>query len=267
MHQASAFNPSTAANQSAPIGSPLFAPRARKSVEMKQESLPFTVRLVTSEADVHKAVKVRHSAYARHVPVLAETLREAEDTDFAAGVALLLAESKLDGSPLGTMRIQTNRYRPLALEQSVHLPAFLQHRSLAEATRLGVEQGRMSTFVKTVLFKAFYQYCLQAGIDYMVITARAPLDRQYERLMFSDVFPHGEFVPMRHVGNILHRVLSLDVAGAAQAWKIAGHPMFGFMTGTRHPDIGLGALPVEVDAQMPIRRAGFSHVARSLAVA
>ena len=29
-------------------------------------------------------------------------------------MAVLLAESKLDGSPLGTMRIQTNRFQPLA---------------------------------------------------------------------------------------------------------------------------------------------------------
>ena len=45
-----------------------------------------------------------------------------ESCDRDPGTAILLAESKLDGAPLGTMRIQTNEYAPLAVEQSVRLP-------------------------------------------------------------------------------------------------------------------------------------------------
>lgn len=87
-----------------------------------EERLPFTIRLVRDPADLRKAIAIRHAAYARHVPALAETLRAPEHSDAQDGVVVLLAESKLDGSPLGTMRIQTNQYRPLALEQSVDLP-------------------------------------------------------------------------------------------------------------------------------------------------
>ena len=220
-----------------PFGNLMREARAPQREDMTEELLPFTVRLAAAEADVEKAVRVRHAAYARHVPLMAEKLRAPEATDFEDGVAVLLAESKLDGAPLGTMRIQTNRFKPLSIEQSIDLPDWLQGRPLAEATRLGVEQGRMGTFVKTVLFKAFYRYCMDAGISHMVIAARSPLDRQYDQLMFADIYPERGFIPMRHGGNIPHRALCLDVACAEQNWKAAAHPMFAFMTQTRHPDI------------------------------
>lgn len=217
------------------------AQRVSTPAAMKEERLPFRVRLARSEGDVRKAVHMRHSAYARHVPELAEKLLQPEETDYADGVAVLLAESKLDGSPLGTMRIQTNRFQPLSLEQSVTLPDWIKGATLAEATRLGVDQGHAGSLAKAVLFKAFYLYCLDAGIKWMVITARKPLDRQYENLMFDDLIPGSGYVPMRHVGNIPHRVMCFDVPTAAARWEAARHPMFAFMTQTAHPDIQVGA--------------------------
>ncbi len=231
--------------------SEVSAPRGSAFSGMKEERLPFKVRLARGEADVRKAVHVRHSAYARHVPTLAEKLLHPEETDYEDGVSVLLAESKLDGSPLGTMRIQTNQFRPLSLEQSVTLPPWIKGATLAEATRLGVDQGHTGALAKAVLFKAFYLYCLDAGIDWMVITARKPLDRQYENLMFSDLVPDSGYTPMRHVGNIPHRVMCFEVATAAARWEEAQHPLFAFMTQTRHPDIQIGAAP-RVQASQPV---------------
>jgi hypothetical protein len=99
------------------------------------------------------------------------------------------------------MRIQTNRYHPLALEQSLELPVWLQGKSLAEATRLGVSQGGIGRVVKTALFKAYFHYCQLADIEWMVIAARAPLDRQYEALLF-DVYQALNLSPQSHAGNI-----------------------------------------------------------------
>lgn len=221
--------------------SPFPARRVSASAAMKEERLPFTVRLVRSESDVRKAVHVRHAAYARHVPAMAEKLIHPEATDFEDGVAVLLAESKLDASPLGTMRIQTNRFKNLSIEQSIDLPDWLKGRPLAEATRLGVEQGRTGSFVKTILFKAFFRYCIESDIEWMVIAARSPLDRQYDQLLFTDIFPGAGFMPMRHGGNLPHRALCFDVRNAASRWEEAGHPMLDFMTRTHHPDIDVGA--------------------------
>jgi hypothetical protein len=173
------------------------------------------------------------------VPELAQLLREAEAYDHEEGSVVLLAESKLDGAPLGTMRIQTNFHHPLPLEKSVELPDWLHDRGLAEATRLGVTLGRVGHVVKTMLFKAYFLYCMEAEIDWMVITARAPLDRQYDALLFNEVFPGRGYVPMRHVGNIPHRVLALAPKDVEPRWGEVKHPLYGCFFRTQHPDIAL----------------------------
>jgi len=224
----------------APLGGSLpvkQSPMAQR--RLIEERLPFSVRIVRTQKDLDKAVAIRHAAYGRHIPALAALLETAEAGDSEPGSVVLLAESKQDGSPLGTMRIQTNRYRGLALEQSVELPSWLQGTSQAEATRLGVTNNRMGRLVKTALFKAYYQYCLLDEIEWMVIAARSPLDRQYEALLFQDVLPGGEFTPMRHAGNIPHRVLAFNVELAEDNWSQARHPLYNFVFNTNHADIDL----------------------------
>lgn len=204
------------------------------------EDLPFTVKVVKTDSDLQKAVEIRHKAYSRHVPDLGHLLSGPETADVEDGVAVLLAESKDDGKPVGTMRIQTNRYKPLNLEQSLPLPTSLSSARLAEATRLGVAEGRTGRMVTTAMFKAFYRYCCSHDVDWMVITARAPVDRQYERLLFNDVYPGIGYVPMKHVGNLPHRVMSFKVPDAQKLWIEAGHPLYGFVILTSHPDIEVG---------------------------
>ena len=202
-----------------------------------EEILPFTVRLVHDNDDLNKAVHIRHAAYARHLPKFAETLKAPEREDTESGVTVLLAESKLDGSPLGTMRIQTNQFKPLCVEQSIELPEWLKGKRLAEATRLGVTDGKGGRLVTTVLFKAFYLYCSQIGTEWMVITGRSPIDRQYERMLFEDVFPSVGYIPLAHVGNLPHRVMSSNVATAEARWTAGNNPLFDFAFRTHHPDI------------------------------
>jgi hypothetical protein len=222
------------------------------------QRMPFTVRIASSESELEQAVQIRHAAYARHVPALAELLRAPEAGDRDPDATVLLAESKLDGEPLGTMRIQTNRAKPLAMEKSVALPAWLRHRRLAEATRLGITAARVGRVVKMMLFKAFYLYCKRTGIDWMVIGARSPLDRQYEALLFQDVFPGRGFVPLAHAGNIPHRVLGFEMATADARWREAQHPLYGPFCRTHHPDINvrgaeLQAGPAAQPASLPLR--------------
>ena len=204
-----------------------------------EQRMPFTIRIVDDEPALLKAVDIRQSAYGRHIPELASTLGAPEQADHEAGSIVLLAESKLDGTSLGTMRIQTNCFQPLGVEKSVTLPDWLQGCSLAEATRLGVSGGQVGRVVKTMLFKAFFEYCVAQKIDWMVITARSPLDRQYEGLLFQDVFPNLGFIPMGHVGNLPHRVLAFEVATAQIRWKAASHPLYDFIFETNHPDLRL----------------------------
>jgi len=223
-----------------------------------QQRLPFTIRIVDDAHALLQAVHIRHAAYARHVPALARLLSAPEAGDHDAAAAVLLAESRLDGEPLGTMRIQTNQHHELAIEQSVALPQWLRQRRLAEATRLGICTGGIGRVVKTFLFKAFYQYCRRARVDWMVIGARSPLDRQYEALLFQDVFPGRGFVPLAHAGNIPHRILAFEMATADARWRQAEHSLYGLFCRTHHPDIDLriaeeaGAARVQ-PARPPVR--------------
>jgi hypothetical protein len=204
------------------------------------ERLPFTIRRVESGDDMRKAVKIRHAAYLRHIPEFAQTLIEPEDCDYEDDAVILLAESKLDGSPLGSCRIQTNLHQPLSVEDSVMLPNWLQGRRLAEVTRLGIDEGRIGRDVKIALIKACFEYCEQQGIDWAVVTGRTPIDRQYEQLLFADVFEDKQPVPLSHVGNIPHRVMAFEIATGEQRWQAAGHPLLKFFRHTQHPDISVG---------------------------
>jgi hypothetical protein len=215
-------------------------PVAKETAQLKiGEVLPFTVKLVSSEKDLLKAVQIRHAAYNRHLPDFAEKLREPEPMDMEKGTVILLAQSKVDGAPLGTMRIQTNRYHGLPLEQSVNLPEHLQGQVLAEATRLGVTEERIGRLVKNYLFKAFFLYCQQTRVDNMVIAGRSPVDRQYERLLFQDIYPEPVYYPMKHAADMGHRVMFLSVANARAIWSDAKHPLFEFIFETFHDDINL----------------------------
>jgi hypothetical protein len=235
---------------------PMQAPEAHGPASV--ERLPFTVRVVRQEQQLYKAVSIRQRAYGRHIPALGEMLRAPEALDRDPDSVVLLAESRLDGEPLGTMRIQTNRSRPLTLESSVELPEWLQGRSLAEATRLGVAEGRIGRVVKTMLFKAFYQYCIAADIDWLVIGARSPLDRMYQALLFQDVYPGQGYIPLKHAGNLPHRVLAFEMATAEARWREAKHPLLGLFVNTIHPDLERTAAS---PARIPLQRQPMAPVA------
>jgi hypothetical protein len=232
------------------------------------ERLPFTIKRVRSDEDMWKAVQIRHAAYARHLPDFAQSLLKPEDCDYEDDAVVLLAESKLDGSPIGSTRIQTNLHRRLSVEDSVELPSWLQGRRLAEVTRLGIGEGRIGRVVKIALIKACFEYCENNGIDYAVVTGRAPIDRQYEQLLFVDVFEDKMPVPLRHVGNIPHRVMAFEIATGEQRWQAAGHPLLDFFRHIRHPDIDIGKkLNVRTSrahASLPLTAAAPSRTAQLL---
>jgi hypothetical protein len=210
------------------------------SVRLAIERLAFEVKEAQSQDDLFKAVAIRHEAYSRHLPELARRLAAPEPADTAPGYTVLVAENRLDRAPLATVRLQTNEFGPLALEQSIALPAWLEGRRLAEATRLAVADGVRGRFVTLVMFKAFFQFCLEQEVEWMVVCARPPLDRIYLSLLFEDVVPDGAYVPLKHSANIPHRALAFNVQTAEPRWRTAGHALYGFMGLTVHPDIRVG---------------------------
>ena len=225
-----------------------------------EEALPFTLKIVHTQAELDKAVLIRQAAYDRHLPDFAKSLVKPEAADFEKGTVVLLAASKEDGSPVGTMRIQTNAYRPLCLEQSINLPQWLKELPMAEATRLGVTNQAGGRLVTTALFKAFYMYCQQIGVEWMVIAGRAPVDRMYQRMLFEDVVPGQGFIPLAHANNLPHRVMSFNVKTAFEKWSAVNHPLLNFAALTHHPDITLDIprKPLAMPIEMPLMAAATS---------
>lgn len=229
--------------QSVPASSPVLmgVPSIPPDLDdtVLEERLPFTVRLVRNEADLKKAVLIRQEAYARHMPEVAQNLGRPEAIDTEDGVGILLAESKIDGSPLGSVRIQTNRHKPLALEKSVELPDWMRGMSLAQVSRFGVVNGMVGRLVKMVLVKGCLQFSEQHDIDWDVIAARPPLDKMYRQLTYQDLFPDAGLIPLAHMGNVPHRIMGFEVATCQERLTAMNHPLLDFFCHTRHPDLEL----------------------------
>lgn len=207
---------------------------------LAEERLPFTVRLVRTEEDLKKAVQIRQEAYARHMPEVAKNLGQPEKMDTDNGVGILLAVSKIDGSALGSVRIQTNQFQPLALEKSVHLPDWMRGMSLAQVSRFGVVHGTVGRLVKMVLVKGCLQYSEQNEIDWDVIAARPPLDKMYRQLTYQDLFPEAGLIPLAHMGNVPHRIMGFEVSTCKTRLTATNHPLLNFFCHTRHPDLDVG---------------------------
>lgn len=213
----------------------------------QQELLPFRIRVAASEEDLKRVACLRKTAYARHLPAeLTKELGKIEPMDRDSSVAVLLAESKVDHELFGTLRIQTNRNQPLALQQSYVLPAHMAQEVCAEVTRLAVSSHPESRLIKTMLIKAAYLWCHAHDVRYVLVTARAPLDRQYARLMFQDVDPSQGFVPLAHVFGLPHRVMYCDIQRAIH--DSVGHPLYQFWFKTDHPDIDLPPVKFSFDS-------------------
>lgn len=232
--------------QSVPVSAPIqlgeSSVPAYHDDAMAEERLPFTVRLVRNDEDLKKAVLIRQQAYARHMPEVAQNLGAPEKLDTDEGVGILLAESKMDGSPLGSVRIQTNQFQPLALEKSVQLPDWMRGMSLAQVSRFGVVHGSVGRLVKMVLVKGCLQYSQEHDIDWDVIAARPPLDKMYAQLTYQDLFPEAGLIPLSHMGNVPHRIMGFEVASCQRRLTAMNHPLLNFFCHTRHPDLDLGGV-------------------------
>jgi hypothetical protein len=221
--------------------STLKAPaRARQPSEVAPPDaiqLSFRVRIVRTEEHLTKAVQIRASSYGRHHPEVAELLQSAEGADRAEFALILLAESKADGSALGTMRIETNTRNPLPIEGLLPSDSSYSAQTMAFVTRLAVRAGADATLIKLALFKALHRYCLACQIDWIIVTARPPMDRQYLRLGFVDVYDSETLIPISWSENIPMRLMALETISCEREWRRIRHPLYDFMFNEYTPDI------------------------------
>jgi hypothetical protein len=203
----------------------------------KRADLPFTVRIVRTNEQLDRAVKIRAEAYSRHTPTLGQILSHPEYVDRNPDAIVFLAEGKTDKEALGTIRIHTNFRSRLPLEESIELPAKFRGRPLAGVSRLAVKAGPRGRLVRLALFKALHRYCLAKQIEWILIGARPPLDQMYLDLGFTDMFDDGMNRPLATAAGIPHRILCFEVFSAERRWHEISHPLYVFMGLRFHPDI------------------------------
>lgn len=209
----------------------------RPKHQTKIQNLPFRVRIVRNEEQLTKAVNIRAEAYERHWPNLYLQLQHPEVQDRNPNSLIFLAESKTDGTPIGTMRVDTNLVTPLPIVQEIVLPSAFTSKTIAYVTRLGVKQGSAGSLIKLALFKTLHRYCIAKQLSWMLVGIRPPGDKDYVRLGFEDVLPDGNLTPISSSRGVPVRLMAFEVISAERRWSQSSHLLYKFMFSDYHPDI------------------------------
>jgi hypothetical protein len=202
---------------------------------MAIETLSFTVKQVVTRDDLMRACAVRAEAYGRRVPEYRDKLATPDAVDESPWTAVYLCEDKVSGDAVGTMRIQTTANGgQLEIEKYVSVPAALQRHGRGEISRLSAVVGA-DPFVRLALWKAGYLHCLTTNIRWLILGVRKPgLLKAYAEMGAKDL---TDPVALPYSGDLVHRVLGLDVLSAESDWQSRHHPLLEFMVGTTHPDM------------------------------
>jgi hypothetical protein len=148
------------------------------AVRLVEARLPFTIGVVSTEAQLQKVQALRAAAYGHHLPGLAASFARPDPLDLQPDITVFYVEDKLSGQLVGSARIQVNRHQPLQIERSLELPAELEGRMLSEITRLTVLPGYNQP-VRMALVKACHIYCIAMQIGGVLAGSRRSLLRQY----------------------------------------------------------------------------------------
>ncbi len=166
------------------------------------ERLPFVVRLVAKQAD---------SAFFR-------------------------AEMKINGAILGSLHIQSNQFQALPLEKKISLPDWLKTRPLGEAVQLDATPDPLGRVVALALFKTGFKFCQSLGIHYLLVTAKSPIDRLYERMLLEDVFEQDDYFALFGRPHSGQRLMYCNLKTTKEQWAAVQHPFYDFMFRTHHLD-------------------------------
>ena len=217
------------------LGLPSWAYDSDGTKDPMTESFTFSLRPVESENDLKLACRVRAEAYGRKVPIYRESMLIPDDVDLSPWTTVYLCEDKLTGEPVGTMRIQsTAGGGALEIEKHTRIPAALESSGRAEISRLSAVSGA-DPFMRLALWKAGYLHCMATRVRWLVLGVRKPgLLRAYQQMGAEDL---TEPTLLPHGGNLMYRILGLDVLSAESKWQEKNHPLLKFMVATTHPDI------------------------------
>jgi hypothetical protein len=206
------------------------------SPRLAEQRLPFRLGVVTHEAQLLRVQALRQAAYGRHLPAMAASFGSADPLDRLSDTTIFYVEDKASGAMVGSARVQTNRHAPLQIERSIELPGPRQGQLLCEITRLCVMPGYAQP-VRLALLKATHLFCIAMQIRGVLAGSRPSLLRTYLTLGFTDLMGDDRLVPLKHAGDIPHRILFRDAVRSEAITRERHHPDYDFVFNAYHPDI------------------------------
>ena len=180
-------------------------------------------------------MSLRSQTYFRHNAPAAGLVRSPEEQDRRGDAVLLIARSKLDGTAVGSVRVQTRVSRPLMVESAIRLPAEVAGANPIELMRGSITNGVAGRMVSASLAKANFLLCRRFDFSHVIVTCREPVDLLWAYQ--SDELLSGELIELPYSPGALHKVLCLPMREATERWHSRNRPLFDFMMNTDHPDI------------------------------
>jgi hypothetical protein len=209
--------------------SPLTVKRPPLSVQ----SLPCTVRLARTGADLEKVMAVRARGFARFLGPGAEVT---DAFDHQPNCFHLLAEDK-EGNPVGTGRLLHRQLGPVELDAYVDLSSGLDLAHCLEGSRFTVPTFAGSALTKLAIWKAAYKLALTRQIACAIIPVRRGARRDYEMLMLEDT--GLSFLHPRDALRREHFIMKIDFTTAEERYRSQEHPLYEFFFVQEHTEINV----------------------------
>jgi hypothetical protein len=196
----------------------------------------FKIKIARTFEQQNRAISIRERAYAKHVPTLAEVLGKNDSVDIGEDTVHIYCEDA-QGQVVGSLRFTGNRRKQLPIERGFELPTEMSGANIGEVTRLAVPPNTQAKYIKSLLFKSAFLYSISVQVRWILVGARFPLDLQYLKLGFKELFPDMGYVPLEHIAGIPHRVLVCEVSTLESRWRLNQHNSYCFLFETFHPEI------------------------------
>jgi hypothetical protein len=198
---------------------------------------PYSIRIARTALQLQTAVEVRYQAYSEKLQALASKVKQPGPLDYEHEPVVLLAESRLTGEAVGTLRLNTGP-GILGMLDDIDLPDNILGERVAFVSRMAVVGTvHERQLVRNLMQKACFQLCIAKQLNRMLLLAVEPRERLFYRCGFSDVFEDGK---ARHPAFLEHfpvKALYADTYGMERHWKEQKHPLYDFLFRTFHPEI------------------------------
>jgi hypothetical protein len=203
---------------------------------MKKQTLPFTVTVLKTAAQLDAVVAHRARGYGRRSAALGSALALPEPADARShGREILVAQSKLDGAVIGSMRLHVNYREPTNVEKAASdLPASMAGSRIMDSSRFCCAAGHVC---RGALFKAGLLYARRHKVDHFLLATLESIEPLYASVGFAPLFEDGRLHPIAIAENLPHRVMHLNMATLEEDVARRRPAMVEFLFETEHEDI------------------------------